>query len=61
MSVSATEDDCSRLDHSPPLATYGHELGCSVTGGVVYRGAELPWAVGRVSLRGLLLRTRLGA
>ena len=37
------DEDCAALDHIPPLAAYGHDLGCSVTGGVVYRGAELPW------------------
>ena len=40
------QSDCDALEHSPPLATYGHDLGCSVTGGVVYRGSELPWLVG---------------
>ena len=40
------QSDCDELEHSAPLATYSHELGCSVTGGVVYRGAELPWLVG---------------
>ena len=40
------QSDCDALEHSAPLATYSHELGCSVTGGVVYRGAELPWLVG---------------
>lgn len=25
-----------------PVAVYGHDLGCSVTGGVVYRGASMP-------------------
>ena len=38
--------DCDALEHSTPLATYGHDLGCSVTGGVVYRGSELPWLTG---------------
>ena len=40
------DEDCAALDHIPPLAEYGHDLGCSVTGGVVYRGAELPWLDG---------------
>ena len=40
------DEDCAALDHIRPLAEYGHDLGCSVTGGVVYRGAELPWLDG---------------
>lgn len=40
------DEDCAALDHIPPLAEYGHDLGCSVTGGIVYRGAELPWLQG---------------
>ena len=40
------DEDCAALDHIPPLAEYGHDLGCSVTGGIVYRGADLPWLQG---------------
>lgn len=29
-----------------PVATYTHDEGCSITGGVVYRGRELPALVG---------------
>ncbi len=29
-------------DHVPPVHTYGHDPGCSVTGGLVYRGSALP-------------------
>jgi glucose/arabinose dehydrogenase len=30
-----------------PISEYSHELGCSVTGGFVYRGSDLPAARGR--------------
>jgi glucose/arabinose dehydrogenase len=30
-----------------PIAEYSHEEGCSITGGFVYRGEDVPWAQGR--------------
>src|SRR5919106_3422 len=38
--------DCSRRGLTLPVATYSHEFGCSVTGGFVYRGREVPGLVG---------------
>ncbi|MCX5741486.1 MAG: PQQ-dependent sugar dehydrogenase [Proteobacteria bacterium] len=38
---------CERAGFTPPVADYSHEQGCSVTGGVVYRGTALPALVGR--------------
>lgn len=29
-------------NYTPPVAEYGHDLGCSVTGGEVYRGNQYP-------------------
>jgi glucose/arabinose dehydrogenase len=35
-------DQCSRSGLTLPVAEYGRDLGCSVTGGAVYRGAASP-------------------
>ena len=38
-----SEDDCAALtDAVRPVGSYGHDEGCSVTGGMVYRGKALP-------------------
>jgi len=37
---------CSIDGLTPPVTEYGHALGCSVTGGVVYRGAAFPALAG---------------
>jgi len=38
--------DCNREGLTPPLHAYGHDWGCSVTGGYVYRGNAIPALVG---------------
>ncbi len=38
-----SDDDCAALDEAvAPVGTYRHDEGCSVTGGMVYRGTALP-------------------
>jgi glucose/arabinose dehydrogenase len=34
--------DCDKSGLQMPRAVYGHDTGCSVTGGYVYRGASMP-------------------
>jgi glucose/arabinose dehydrogenase len=34
--------DCDQSGYVKPIAEYSHDLGCSVTGGYVYRGAAQP-------------------
>jgi len=37
---------CDREGTTPPIAEYGRNLGCSVTGGVVYEGEDVPALAG---------------
>jgi glucose/arabinose dehydrogenase len=37
---------CARPELTLPVAEYGHDFGCAVTGGGVYRGSDIPALVG---------------
>ena len=39
-------EGCDQTGLTPPIAEYGREGGCSVTGGYVYRGSLYPWLDG---------------
>ena len=53
--------NCDQTGLILPRAVYGHDAGCSVTGGYVYRGAAMPELQGWLRLRRLLQRQDLGA
>jgi glucose/arabinose dehydrogenase len=40
------EDGVEPSDHVPPVFEYTHDEGCSITGGIVYRGTAIPALVG---------------
>ena len=54
-------DTCDDPAFTPPVTAYSHEFGCSVIGGVVYRGTAQPLLAGRYVYSRLLQRQPVGA
>ena len=50
--------DCEQAGLTTPVAEYGHDQGCTIVGGPVYRGTAVPARGGRV-VRRLLQRARV--
>lgn len=46
-SLCYPEDPCDSTDRLLPVFEYGHSEGCSISGGYVYRGSEVPGLAGR--------------
>ena len=42
---------CKTAGLTPPVTDYGHDLGCTVVGGYVYRGTKYPALAGAFLLR----------
>ena len=47
---------CDETGLTLPVTEYGHDQGCTVIGGYVYRGSAQPALIGGIPVRRLLLR-----